>query len=459
MRISISAFGPINHFEFDLTKDVVVTFGDNNIGKSYAMQVVYLLLKNLREFSSYYTRYYRYGYYARNESYYKEINRIVNSFASSTDDVKEITSAINDSILADMTSKFLKALINSCNNTFGNFEEIQRNEPKVELQINKTVLKFNLGTSPSSYGNIYTFPTSLKRSNSNFHKSRKTNQHFDIYYYNDIQTTTGVVIENIEKERDRFARTLDSNVGDVYFLPASRSGIYSGMSAFSSIIAELSKSKAMLTQKIELPGISEPISDYFLLLSNIRGGENDLYSSVYKKIESDILKGKVNFNRISNTLVYTPDGMKHEFEMTEVSSMVSEISPIVAFMKYIISSSGRNRGKAKPIVFIEEPEAHLHPKNQIKLVEYFCELKSLGIQIVISSHSNYIFNKLNNQLLKGVISPQNYSAILLESHSHGSISAFMEMDELGVSDSNFLDVSQELYNEREAIIEAWNDKV
>ena len=46
------------------------------------------------------------------------------------------------------------------------------------------------------------------------------------------------------------------------------------MGAFSSIVAELSKNKAMLTRKIELPGISEPISDYFLMLSNIRGKEN-----------------------------------------------------------------------------------------------------------------------------------------------------------------------------------------
>ena len=34
----------------------------------------------------------------------------------------------------------------------------------------------------------------------------------------------------------------------------------------------------------------------------------------------------------------------------------------------------------------------------------------------------------------------------------------MEMDELGVDDTNFVDVTQELYNEREALIAAWNDE-
>ena len=40
MKITITNFGPIKQFDYDLAKDIVVTFGDNNIGKSYAMQVV-----------------------------------------------------------------------------------------------------------------------------------------------------------------------------------------------------------------------------------------------------------------------------------------------------------------------------------------------------------------------------------------------------------------------------------
>ena len=46
--------------------------------------------------------------------------------------------------------------------------------------------------------------------------------------------------------------------------------------------------------------------------------------------------------------------------MTEVSSMVSEITPVVAFMKFIKKQDSRADIR-KPILFIEEPEAHLHP--------------------------------------------------------------------------------------------------
>ncbi|MBL7692846.1 MAG: AAA family ATPase, partial [Flavipsychrobacter sp.] len=46
MKIIIKDFGPISHFEFDLRKDLHVIFGKNNIGKSYAISAVYLILKN-----------------------------------------------------------------------------------------------------------------------------------------------------------------------------------------------------------------------------------------------------------------------------------------------------------------------------------------------------------------------------------------------------------------------------
>lgn len=35
---------------------------------------------------------------------------------------------------------------------------------------------------------------------------------------------------------------------------------------------------------------------------------------------------------------------------------------------------------------------------------------------------------------------------------------FMDMDELGVDDTNFLDVTQDLYNEREELIASWNNE-
>ena len=42
MKIMIERFGPIDKFEYDLDKALIVTYGNNNFGKSYAVQIVYL---------------------------------------------------------------------------------------------------------------------------------------------------------------------------------------------------------------------------------------------------------------------------------------------------------------------------------------------------------------------------------------------------------------------------------
>ena len=458
MRILISNFGPISEFEYDLSRDFIVTYGDNNIGKSYAMQIVYLLLKNMYDYASLYAPY----YYRSYSSYYRfggasssRIKATVSSFANGSNSSINITELINNCVCKDLEEKITNSLLVSCDNTFGNFTAIRKKNPEIQVSIEEQIIVFNLGESPSVIGDFYSFSTFIKKASSSFHKSRKYNGHLDVYYYDRAETTIEVISEQIETCIKELSIKILAYVGNVYFLPASRSGIYSGMSAFSSIVAELSKNKAMLTRKIELPGISEPISDYFIMLSSLKPQKNDSYADIYERIEAEILKGDVRFNRNKN-LVYISDGIEHEFEMTEVSSMVSEVAPIVAFLKYIINSRRTKYYSAKPILFIEEPEAHLHPKNQIKLVEIFSELHKYDIKIVISSHSNYVFNKLNNLVLSRKLGIDVYSAILLQSFGAGSKSEFMKMDELGVDDTNFLDVAQALYSEREAIIDVLN---
>ena len=45
MKISIHCLGPIHSYEFDLDKDFHLIVGRNSVGKSYAITVVYLILK------------------------------------------------------------------------------------------------------------------------------------------------------------------------------------------------------------------------------------------------------------------------------------------------------------------------------------------------------------------------------------------------------------------------------
>lgn len=246
----------------------------------------------------------------------------------------------------------------------------------------------------------------------------------------------------------------------VYYLPASRSGITAGMNSMGNILAELSQNRVRINRTIQLPSIPEPLADYYQAITSIRKRSRRGYVDVVKKMEQEILGGTVRFDSRKKALVYRANDMDEELDMSDASSMVAEISPITAFLKYIITRHPERvrDGSAKiespkSILFIEEPEAHLHPENQVKLIECLTELLDRQVILIISSHSNYILNKLNNLVLSEKLNLANYEALLMKRKGNGkNVTEKMRMDEFGVEDVNFADTASALYEEREDLV-------
>jgi predicted ATPase len=63
--------------------------------------------------------------------------------------------------------------------------------------------------------------------------------------------------------------------------------------------------------------------------------------------------------------------------------------------------------KAGDIFIIENPEAHLHPRAQSRLTEFFTHLAANNIQIFIESHSEHILNGLRINALNPNVSISN----------------------------------------------------
>jgi predicted ATPase len=55
---------------------------------------------------------------------------------------------------------------------------------------------------------------------------------------------------------------------------------------------------------------------------------------------------------------------------------------------------------AKPdsLLLIENPEAHLHPRGQSKLAELMALAAQAGIQLIIETHSDHIFNGIRKAI-------------------------------------------------------------
>jgi len=59
------------------------------------------------------------------------------------------------------------------------------------------------------------------------------------------------------------------------------------------------------------------------------------------------------------------------------------------------------------ILLIENPEAHLHPRGQSKIAELLCLAAKSGIQLIVETHSDHIFNGLRKSIASQKINKEN----------------------------------------------------
>lgn len=470
MKIIIENFGPINKCEFDLEKDLHLIVGENNVGKSYAITVVYLVVKSILSLSDY-PLFRHFDIPTNLPSLLEQKDKSDNQ--QEIDISSEICSALAD--LLDKT--FLQVLQDSFVATFDSIFNLQSqfSEHQISLTLRTNAFYLKIGTKDKKL-----VISSLKldklvklRTLPKQNRAPKFGDDEIIIYQNlaNNDASHEYAERAIISIFFSFITEVSDHIKSVHYLPASRSGLYQALSAFGQIMAELSRSRSFLTRKIELPGISEPLSDYFLKLTEInvtrRVSEGHALNEVANKIESQILKGKVDFDTKTKKIMYTPNKTNLRLDLSSTSSMVSEIAPIVSYLRYVLTQptrrnpyligrSEKETSKSKHLVLIEEPEAHLHPEVQIRMMDIFADLINHGVKVIITSHSNYIFNKANNLILENKIDIHNLAASVFKMHQNGSCGHSIDTDDLGISDENFINASELLYEEKIKLIEKIN---
>lgn len=476
MIIEIKNFGIIDNFKYNLEKDFTLIFGKNNTGKSYAISVVYLIIKNLYHLDE------RDIY--QTETFDDVSNKLVKYCLEQLDDEKikefNIKTKIEDSLKILLTYSFVKSLQESFKSTFDSISTLSNQISKVPFEIIITMDFLTITISEKdeklTLSNLEIFKDAIFIRRSQRNLNNKYNEKNPIIYTSsDEDTFRRNVYMYLINSSLTLRNEVSKSIKNIYYLPASRSGLYQALSAFGQIIAELSKSRKFTSKKIELPSISEPLSDYFIGLSNIqkknKKDDNSIIQAA-KNIEENILNGKVDFDKSTQKLMFSPKNTDLKLDLSYTSSMVSEITPIVSYLRYIINQEeedvfsfsyrrgrfGRKSSTAKPIIIIEEPEAHLHPEVQIKLINEFVQLAKNDVKFIITTHSNYIFNKVNNLILSEDINIDKAASLYFDESSFGSKSSEITINRYGVKDKNFSKASQELYEEKIALIEKYNEE-
>lgn len=397
MKISIKNFGPIDHFEFDLEKDLHVIYGENNIGKSWAISLLYLSLKSWKALANLST---------------EQINGIKenqNHRAENLDKKFLLPETIREE------DEFIRDLNSSLYNTFTQMKNIISGlEPEIAFMTNRFDLKI----------------------------IRDDDEEGDeeLFFYN-----KGYLFSNLEELKSM----PDVECENIYFLPASKSGIYQVLSNMGNIFAQLAQ-YSLRDKNLSLPAMNEPVSDYILNIASIQSKRQGRFNQLVNFLEEKVIEGSVIFDDFQKKIKYKSNRTGLVTELHEASSMIAEISPLVAYLKYILP-------KKNSILFIEEPEAHLHPKVQVEMMKVFVDLAKSGVKIVMTTHSDFMMNELSNLLLEKKIDADKVGSYHLVMGEKGSYDAGdMKATSEGIEDYNFTDVAVEQYGRRMAILEKLN---
>ena len=204
----------------------------------------------------------------------------------------------------------------------------------------------------------------------------------------------GVAISLLVVLADEIAcRNVDPLSSTAHFLPADRAGIlHSSQVVVQALIA--SASRTVLRPSSARPSLPGLLGDYLEQLVSLVGAskqERGIYVKLARQLEDEILSGIVRLERTEidfPSFVYRPYGWERDLPLTNSSSMVTELLPIVLYLRHVVQGSD--------LLIIEEPEAHLHPESQATFTRQLVAAVQAGIRVLITTHSEWILEELAN---------------------------------------------------------------
>lgn len=263
---------------------------------------------------------------------------------------------------------------------------------------------------------------------------------------------------------------IEIDANDVYYLPAARSGIMQshGIIASSAIAHAV---RAGLDRSSEFPNLPGPLADFMQLLIKYPDRatlvprackDSATVEKIAKDLQDRTLGGEIlanwKFKGGYPEFFYKPGNAAKVLRNGQISSMVTELAPLVLFMRHGI-------GKGDTLI-MEEPEAHLHPAAQTDMAFTLAQLVNAGVRVVATTHSDWLLKAVGNliragefkaktggmpegMLEKSMLRPEDVGVWLFRENETGDGSMieeipFNRID--GIEPEDYEDVEEELYN-------------
>ena len=249
-----------------------------------------------------------------------------------------------------------------------------------------------------------------------------------------------------------------------YYLPADRTGV---MHSHQVVVSAIVQNASMigLQPTVNVPMLSGVLADFLTLMIGIRDNRRSRTRGgkpveLAAPLEGNLLGGTV---RVENSetgypnFTYRPKDWQNDLPLMRASSMVSELAPVVLYLRHIVRSGD--------VLIIEEPESHLHPAMQAAFARELARLVHAGVRIVMTTHSEWFLEQIGNlvrladlprtkrrglEATDYALNPDDVGAWLFKPSNRpkGSVVEEITLDpETGLYPAGYDLVSEALYNE------------
>ena len=213
-----------------------------------------------------------------------------------------------------------------------------------------------------------------------------------------------------------FGRSWNSS----HYLPADRAG---AMHAHRAVVSALvSRAADPAFRQESLPStLSGVLADFLQRLIALerpgpplegrsrRRRREDLAA----RLEKEILSGAVRMESRQELpypeFFYRPEGWKDDLPLMRSSSMVSELAPVVLYLRHVVRTGDT--------LIIDEPEAHLHPAKQVEFMRSLAATAKAGIRVIMTTHSEWVLEELANLVRASALSGAEQKAVGVEEAS------------------------------------------
>ena len=476
-KISIKNFGPIKEANLNISP-LTLFIGPNSSGKSFSSLLIHLFLNQFNEDKKVYE--------SQNLSSVSLTNliendeKLFNEFKDSLNDYINLKPKINDESFEFPTEKFLKLIeegfgrcytkiiesrlkknwnvnLNKLNNVHDDSFIISYNDNEFENEDNEIKLKhfsvdlkkiseIKLVDEISTSMMIFTVNDEFINVNLNY---RLWNEFFNENWHNEeIEFSLAhiiylICVNNIIKK----------SIKNSYYVPAAGDEILKDMNTYladelNSLITSSTVQKQLITN----------------LLTSEKKLKKGHFYELACNLERELINGEIKFStdELKEEIVFVDKNYDLEIELKMLSSSIRELVPVIIYLKYFL--------KKGDTLIIEEPENHLHPKNQLILVKYFTKAINQGLNLIITTHSDYIVEKFNNFIRLGnaqdeIFEKLGYDKSNVLDYENVSIYNFkkvgeysyiaepIDINETGFDEDSFNEVNNELYDESVDIID------